>query len=195
MKAQEKADELFEQGQYARAMTIYRKDLAPVGDKYAQYMVGYMHLAGRGVPEDPILASAWYRLAAERGEESFVAERDTLLQYFKEEHKAISNRLYADLRRELGDLVLISKLIADDLILLRQSDRKDAGNQLIPFGIARFDSASENTRELRRQIESRMTYLTDIAELREDVSIEEKNQIARLEEDVRKLLELTDSRR
>ena len=37
---QRKVDELYERGEFDRAYFIYRNDLAPVGDKYAQYMVG-----------------------------------------------------------------------------------------------------------------------------------------------------------
>ena len=46
LKTQEIVDVLFEKGEYERALFIYHKELAPLGDKYAQYMVGYMHLAG-----------------------------------------------------------------------------------------------------------------------------------------------------
>jgi len=63
LKAQEKADSYFAKGKFDKAMLIYRDELAPVGDKYSQYMIGYMYLAGKGVQEDAIMASAWYRLA------------------------------------------------------------------------------------------------------------------------------------
>ena len=38
-------------------MFIYREELAPLGDKYAQYMIGYMHEHGKGVDKDPAVAS------------------------------------------------------------------------------------------------------------------------------------------
>ena len=42
--AQSKAEQLFERGDYQRARIIYLNDLAPFGDKYAQYMLGFMSL-------------------------------------------------------------------------------------------------------------------------------------------------------
>ena len=47
IKSQEKVDALFEKGDYERAAFIYREELAPLGDKYAQYMIGYMYLTGK----------------------------------------------------------------------------------------------------------------------------------------------------
>jgi len=59
---QNKVDRLYDRGEFKRAYFIYRNELVPLGDKYAQYMVGYMLLTGTGVDEDPVSASAWYRL-------------------------------------------------------------------------------------------------------------------------------------
>jgi len=39
LKAQEKADSYFAKGKFDKAMSIYRDELAPVGDKYSQYMI------------------------------------------------------------------------------------------------------------------------------------------------------------
>ena len=44
LRVQERVEELYEAGDFDRALLIYRDDLAPLGDKYAQYMVGFMHL-------------------------------------------------------------------------------------------------------------------------------------------------------
>ena len=61
LRVQQKAEALFERGNYERAYFIYRNELAPIGDKYAQYMLGYMHLTGKGATEDRVAATAWYR--------------------------------------------------------------------------------------------------------------------------------------
>ncbi len=58
LRTQERVEELYVSGAYDRAYFIYRNELAPRGDKFAQYMVGYMHLTGAGVPEDPAVALA-----------------------------------------------------------------------------------------------------------------------------------------
>ena len=76
LRTQSKAEKLYERGDFKRALFIYEKELAKTGDKYAQYMTGYMYLMGHGAPSDPVLASAWYRLAAERRAPEFIAVRE-----------------------------------------------------------------------------------------------------------------------
>ena len=167
LKAQEKADAYFEKQKYGKAMAIYRDDLAPVGDKYAQYMVAYMYLAGKGVEEDAIVASAWYRLAAQRENEQYVRIRDGLLSLFNDEQRSRSDLMYVDLRRKMGDLALVHKLIRDDIQVLRrrtgtelflQSDieRGNYGQQLDVFDAA-VDRIGSRLEFLRRQIELETT--------------------------------------
>lgn len=115
IKTQQKADSLFEKGDYDRAMFIYREELAPLGDKFAQYMTGYMYYSGRGVDEDPVTAYAWYRLAAERSEESYVKSRDALATLLSAEQRLASDAVYADLREDIGDLALLTDLIKRDV--------------------------------------------------------------------------------
>lgn len=104
---QTKVDDLFDAGEFKRAYFIYRNELVPLGDKYAQYMVGYMHLSGMGVDEDDIAASAWYRLAAERHTPEFVAVRDQLLRNLSEDETRQSDILYLELRRKFCDLAVV----------------------------------------------------------------------------------------
>ena len=73
-----KLADLVDSAKFDRAFCIYRNELVPLGDKYAQYMVGYMLLTGLGVGEDHSAAYAWYRLAAERDTPEFVAVRNRL---------------------------------------------------------------------------------------------------------------------
>lgn len=115
LKTQDKVEALFDQREYKRAHYIYRNDLAPIGDKYAQYMVGYMYLTGTGVQEDPVLASAWYRLAAERSYNEFLNERDQILSLFSDVDLVRSDTLYLELRRQYSDVVLLLDLVRDDL--------------------------------------------------------------------------------
>lgn len=111
LSVQNKVDELFEDGKFERAYFIYRNELAPVGDKYAQYMVGYMYLMGMGVEEDEVHASAWYRLAAERGYPEFVAVRNQVLESLDEEELRLSDRTYVQLRQKYSDVVLMMRLL------------------------------------------------------------------------------------
>ncbi len=117
---QEKADSAFAKGDYGQALEVYQKELAPLGDKYSQYMVGYMYLAGKGVQEDAILASAWVRLAAQRETEQYARIRDSLLALCNDKQRSRSDQLYASLRREMGDLTLVGQLVESDLQVLRR---------------------------------------------------------------------------
>jgi hypothetical protein len=118
LAVQQKVEQLYQNGEFERALFIYENELAPVGDKYAQYMVGFMHLTGTGTAEDPVAASAWYRLAAERSYPEFVAVRDQLLEAFDESDLLRSDYEYRDLRRKYSDLVILERLIREDLKLL-----------------------------------------------------------------------------
>ncbi|MEL7187264.1 MAG: hypothetical protein AAFN50_12650, partial [Pseudomonadota bacterium] len=56
LQVQQKVESLFVSGKFERAFFIYVNELAPIGDKYAQYMVGFLHelrrvtLGGKPVP-------------------------------------------------------------------------------------------------------------------------------------------------
>lgn len=107
LSVQAKAEELFQREQYRRAHVIYLNDLAPIGDKYAQYMLGFMSLSGFGVEQDHVLASAWYRLAAERGEpEEFVAIRDELLEQLDAVDRQQSDAIFLRLRGKYSDIAI-----------------------------------------------------------------------------------------
>ena len=53
-------------GDYEKAAKLYRP-LAEKGNAEAQYNLGVMYRAGRGVPQDFKEARKWYQLAAEQG--------------------------------------------------------------------------------------------------------------------------------
>jgi len=114
LRVQAKAEELFDREDHRRAHVIYLNDLAPIGDKYAQYMLGFMCLSGLGVEQDSVLASAWYRLAAERGApEEFVAIRDDLLNQLDAADRAQSDEIYRELRRKYSDLAISMREVRD----------------------------------------------------------------------------------
>lgn len=138
LSLQVKVDRLFEQGEYDRAYFIYRNELAPLGDKYAQYMVGYMHLTGMGADNDLALASAWYRLAAERGTPEFVAMRDQVMQELPPEQRVQSDAAYRELRRDYSDLAVLLRSIKHHVHELQA--RPDAGVTSTPASIAVFSS-------------------------------------------------------
>ena len=61
LKTAKKAEAAFEAGDYKDAFWYYSTELAPIGDKYAQYMVGYMTARGLGTQADPIRSAAMLR--------------------------------------------------------------------------------------------------------------------------------------
>jgi len=120
LRVQQKAEDLFNREDYQRAHLIYRNELAPIGDKYAQYMVGFMTLNGLEVRQDPVLASAWYRLAAERGTAEFIGERDNLIRRLDKVEIDRSDELYLRLRAEFSDIVVRMRGVREDYELLNQ---------------------------------------------------------------------------
>ena len=119
VRIQAKAESLYLEGHWQRARFIFEHELAPIGDKYAQYMVGYMYLNGQGVPRDPVMASAWYRVAAERGIPEFAAVRDQLLDALSADELAQSDARYVELRKEYSDLVVTLNLVSKERRLRR----------------------------------------------------------------------------
>ncbi len=60
------ATNAYAEGDYAKAAGLY-STLAKKGNAEAQYNLGVMYRAGRGVPQDYSEARKWYQLAAEQG--------------------------------------------------------------------------------------------------------------------------------
>lgn len=114
LRTQAKAESLYQRGDYKRAHFIYSHELARLGDKYAQYMTGYMYQMGQGVVEDPVRASAWYRIAAERRIPEFIAVRDQVLRALDDGQRARSDKLYVELRKEYSDLVIVMGLLDEE---------------------------------------------------------------------------------
>lgn len=173
-----KVDDLFRDGDVSRAYFIYRNELVPLGDKYAQYMVGYMHLTGLAVKQDKVVASAWYRLAAERGTPEFIQLRDQLLFELNEEERSRSDEIYQGLRHEYNDLVVLLASIKQ----LKQALRDlSADSALSPLPrrreSVRYHEQLERELERRLQMLVRLGGFTDIETDPDEIDIE---QIERL---------------
>jgi hypothetical protein len=190
MRIQERVEELFEQGEYQRAHFIYRNELVPIGDKYAQYMVGYMYLTGTGVDEDPMLASAWYRLAAERSYKEFINERDQILRAFSEVDLIRSDNLYLQLRRQYSDVVLLLALIEADMdsMKARTGSRLSGGGGSVTIVDARSGSSISGARffgQIRRRTTARLKFMAqqlgrpDLNTDPDDVDVKELEQLVR----------------
>ncbi len=179
IKTQQKADALFEKGDYDRAMLIYRKDLAPLGDKFAQYMTGYMYYSGRGVEKDPVTAYAWYRLAAERSEESYVKSRDALESLLSEEQRRESDPIYLKLRKDIGDMALVTVLINNDINFLMGRYGSD------PFIAQALERSNPNRKdedylEASERLSARLDHFQDLVAADLTATDEERDKAAKL---------------
>ena len=168
LKVQRKVDDLFERGEYDRAYFIYRNELVPLGDKYAQYMVGFMHLTGKGVEEDPVAASAWYRLAAERGTPEFVAVRDFLLTGLTPEEREESDKQFVQLRHQYSDLVVLLASIKRGVREMRPTTGSRISTQTSPMTVIEAKSPNQprSNTGYRRRIQSELeAHLVRLAEI------------------------------
>jgi hypothetical protein len=170
LRVQAQAEEVYERTDYERAFFIYRNELVPIGDKYAQYTVGFMYLTGKGVAEDRIVASAWYRLAAERGTKQFVQVRDQLMRSLDDAQRAESDRQFIELRKEYGDLVLLARAVRKDYDELRNR----TGSRLSADGssvtVLELDtnatrSGTEYYGRIERRMKARLAYIAKHTEI------------------------------
>ncbi|MDH5345937.1 MAG: hypothetical protein OEW59_09255 [Gammaproteobacteria bacterium] len=179
---QERVEAIYSAGDYERALLIYEGDLAPVGDKYAQYMVGYMHLHAQSVPRDPAEALAWYRLAAERGTPLLVESRDQLAAALPPAEIAESDQVFVELWRRMSDRVLLVQLIRRDMEILRQQtgSRIPGARATSPLQILRPDGETVDPnyyRNVRSRLEARIAYLDAKVEISDDVVADELKRI------------------
>jgi len=165
MRTQVRVDELYESGDYGRALLIYQKELSPIGDKYAQYMVGYMHLAGQGVPAaDRPAALAWYRLAAERGDPSIVQARDQLYQAMSSDEVEMSSEIFVNIWQEYGDNSLLLELVREDMDLLRKQTGTRVSGGDRPTTVINVRSGQAGTAVYYDRVESRIDVRLDYLE-------------------------------
>ncbi len=182
INTQQKVDSLFEKGDYKRALFIYREELAPLGDKYAQYMIGFMYLSGRGLPDDVISASAWYRLAAERGDKHFIASRDEVLALLDEEQKRQSDQAYVELRKIYSDATLAANFIEHDLNILSE---RVTDSRMLKFGV----DTSNSNEVLLRQLEERLIFLSAYYQSGEPFAEPELDRYEQLKQRANKLID------
>ena len=165
---------MYAAGDYERALLIYEKELAPIGDKYAQYMVGYMHLNAEGTPQDKSGALAWFRLAAERGEPLLAEVRDQLLSEMTPDEVAVSDRIFLELWKSMGDRALLMELIRRDMRTLRgQTGTRIPGSaSSSPTTIYKISGeivGPDFYRDIRNRLAVRIDYLDARVEISDDI--------------------------
>lgn len=193
LSVQAKAEELFQRQDYRRAYVIYRNDLAPIGDKYAQYMLGFMSLGGLAVEQDPVLASAWYRLAAERGEPvEFVETRDELLDQLDAVDRARSDELYLRLRRDYSDVAISmreAREAYEDLSQVTTGSRLGSPSSAVTIVEPRAGSSLSGDAliyRLQRRMQGHLDHITGVLDIdRIDADTVTAGALSDLEEKVR----------
>lgn len=194
LKMQEKVDSLFEKGDFERAFFIYREELVPLGDKYAQYMVGYMTLVGKGVPADLIAGSAWYRLAAERGDTAFVQAHNEVWRLLDADQRQQSDERYAELRRNYSDAMIIASLVEKDLDLLDgRVEVKSIARDLVGAQYYNKEALARENAEAIARVEDRLDFLATATSTPDRLSEYEVRRIEQVEGRALNLLQLFES--
>ncbi len=171
LRVQNQAEEVYERTDYKRAFRIYRNELVPIGDKWAQYNVGFMYLTGKGVEEDRIAASAWYRLAAEREDDVLVRARNQIMKSLDDEQRTESDRQFIELRKQYGDLALLIREIRKDFEVLdsRTGSRVSGGST--PSSVLELDASggiragADYYGRVERRMKSRLEYVANHVDL------------------------------
>ena len=162
---QAKADELYHDGHWERAYFIYVNDLSAIGDKYSQYMAGYMRLHGKGVERDLIEASAWYRLAAERNSRQFVKVRDELLESMTEEQRVASDAAFLSLRQRYSDLALMLRQLEKERRVAKERPTGsrlsgDSSSVLVVDPYTGTTTRSQLKRRQEARIQAQLNFIT-----------------------------------
>ena len=169
MAVQDKVERIFNAGEFERAFFIYRNELAPLGDKYAQYMVGFMYETGLGIEEDNVSAAAWYQLAAERDTREFVVVRDRLLHVMGQDDADLSRVLYRELHLRYCDLAVLLSSIKRNLKELQGRTGSRLGGESSPIVVIesrsrRSGSGSDYYGDIQEELEARVVLLREIGE-------------------------------
>ena len=97
-----RAMEAFHAGNVASAIRNFER-AARYADKPSQFALGAIYLNGDGVPRDRALAFAWYDVAAERGYEEVVEQRDRLWSQLTDGERAAALVLSKRILARYGD--------------------------------------------------------------------------------------------
>ena len=190
---QERVEAVYQSGDFERALLIYEKELAPIGDKYAQYMVGYMHLNGQGTEADPVAALAWYRLAAERGETLLLQTKNELSAALTPEQRASADNLFVALWKRMSDRVLLVELIRKDMEIVRQATGTripgiESSTATIVYTPEGVPAGPNYFQDARRRLDARISYLDARVEISDDIVDAELQQIRARESEIKREL-------
>jgi TPR repeat protein len=156
---------LFAEEQYERAHFIYLHELAPIGDKYAQYMLGFMYEHGVGVDANAIEASSWYRIAAERGKREFTDVRDAALGWLSAEEREAADSRYLELRGRYSDAAVMLRQVNSDydrLMTVRTGTRIPGGGRSLTTITSDPQAREADLLAAERRLERGLEFLSTI---------------------------------
>lgn len=187
---QERVEAIYTAGDFERALLIYEKELSPIGDKYAQYMVGYMHLHAEGTEQNNAEALAWFRLAAERGTPLLEQVRDEMTERATAADIARSDEIFLELWKSMGDRVLLLGLIQRDMDRLREQTgtRIPGAPRTNPTMIIRPTGETVGPTyydDIRARLRARIEYLDGRVEISDNVIADEIERVRESEQKVR----------
>jgi hypothetical protein len=200
-RIQAKAESLYQSGGWERAHFIYVNELAPIGDKYAQYMAGYMCQWGHGVPKDPVMASAWYRVAAERDSPEFVEVRDEMLGSLSQEQRDRSDIEYIRLRQQFSDMVVVMNLLSGEFAELQDGgtgsrlSRRGGSVTIVDPRSGAGVSKDALDKRILEQMQVRLDYLTgELGIVRIEADDLDRDALDALNTQVMEFLSIVDDR-
>ena len=128
-------------------------------------MAGYMRLHGKGVERDLIEASAWYRLAAERGSRQFVKVRDELLESMTEEQRVASDAAFLSLRQRYSDLALMLRQLEKERRVAKERPTGsrlsgDSSSVLVVDPYTGTTTRSQLKRRQEARIQAQLNFIT-----------------------------------
>lgn len=159
--SQTRAEKAFHKEDFDSAHWHYLKVLAPAGDKYAQYMLGYLNEHGLGVPRNKARAMAWYGLAAERGGAPLEATYERLAGQLSTDDRERAVEIYSELNERYGDRSLFTKEIKLVQRNLRRRTGTRTGASNGPLFILRPDGRFESGEKYYNNLEARIEFMTE----------------------------------
>ena len=100
--------------------------------------------------------------------------------------RTLCDEIYTELRTEMGDIVIVSDLIKDDLQELAPFIRSDLAIDPNLMQRSQHDRHEKLLKQVRFNLDTRMIYLLDISNVDDSITQEEREKISRLYQTVQR---------
>jgi len=124
-----------------------------------------MFAAGKGVQRDGIEASAWFRLAAERGNKQFVKISNQVLESMTPAQRQLSDSVYLPLRQQFSDVAILLNSARADYDSLQAQTTTTGGDIMVsnlrPESPVANRNSAKHYRDLEKQMNSKLGQVAD----------------------------------